>query len=607
MHEGPAPHVARRRLLRYTRVMSRNFRCRLALAACLLAAGFFFFNGIRWGLPSKNVDALLFGDQPVWSGQKILQLGGGWAPKPGSGAEIDPDPLVGRDKPLPLNQTDAQRAQILLRYRLYSYQPDEMLTFRALAGMNPARGKLDPRGYQYGGLWVYGVGGFLQIASALRLIYLTSDLTHYLDHPEDFAKFYVVARLYSVGWGLLGVWAAFTLVRRWVGGWRAPMTAGLCYACLPAVVTMAHEAKPHLPGAVLTLLAILCADSYARRGGARRWMFAGAVCGAAVGMVPTALWSFALLPLMTLFRRLSWGRRVAVTVGAAGVGICVYAATNPYVVIHLIRGDSILAASAANTASFYGVHNLVQGATHTLDVIREGTSWVLALAAVAAAVIRFGIHASRYQKSRAKGRRIRLRPLPWLLAAPVALTLGQLVFFGAGKGMEYGRFALLPDIAVVVAAVVGLARWARTAADSRFTLLYLTLWLSAASAGAKYLQNFIRDAADSPPRILEARRLAQLAGKHPLRVALTAEPAPYSLPPVNLFDWPLVLLPRGATEFDADVLICAVDDPADPPRRPGIFVLPPAYSAPLTPISWAAKPFLIELRKGAEPTTATAQ
>ena len=28
--------------------------------------------------------------------------------------------------------------------------------------------------------------------------------TYYLDHPEAFAKFYVIARLYAVAWAIIG-------------------------------------------------------------------------------------------------------------------------------------------------------------------------------------------------------------------------------------------------------------------------------------------------------------------------------------------------------------------------------------------------------------------
>ncbi len=76
---------------------------------------------------------------------------------------------------------------------------------------------------------------------------------------------------------------------------------------------------------------------------------------------------------------------------------------------------------------------------------------------------------------------------------------------------------------------------------------------------------------------MELRRLAD-AGATTL--AIDAEPAPYTLPPVDLFRWKIVLLPRdSAMQVDADVRIDPVDQIG-------------------APISWAEKPFRIEVRPG---------
>src|SRR5687767_191076 len=124
----------------------------------LVAALVWFLVGIDWGLPSRRADAFLFGDRQPWSGKEILALAGGAGVDPNRGADVDVNPITSRDRPVVLNETDAQRAEIVRRYRLYSYQPDEMITFNALRQMNPGARQFDPKLYQYGGLWVYPVG-----------------------------------------------------------------------------------------------------------------------------------------------------------------------------------------------------------------------------------------------------------------------------------------------------------------------------------------------------------------------------------------------------------------------------------------------------------------
>src|SRR5207244_570896 len=103
-----------------------------------------------------------------WSGARIEQL----APPENDrlGADVDSNPLIDRAHPLVLNQTDSQRAEVIRRYRLFSYHPDEMITFKALATIRRFRG--DPRLYQYGGMWIYPVGALLKLASMAHLVHL---------------------------------------------------------------------------------------------------------------------------------------------------------------------------------------------------------------------------------------------------------------------------------------------------------------------------------------------------------------------------------------------------------------------------------------------------
>src|SRR5438128_839608 len=130
-------------------------------------------------------------------------------------------------------------------------------------------------------------------------------------------KFYVVARLYAALWGIAGVWPVFWIARRWSGRITVAAVAAACYVMMPAVVNMAHEGKPHLPGAVLMLLAVVAAAKYVEDGTLRRAVLTGGLCGAALGMLLSGLVAFVLLPVMVLLRRDAWGRRVKVAVIAA--------------------------------------------------------------------------------------------------------------------------------------------------------------------------------------------------------------------------------------------------------------------------------------------------
>ena len=159
-----------------------------------------------------------------------------------------------------------------------------MITFRSLSRMKPGNGDFDPRLFQYGGLWIYPVGALLKIASMAGIVTLKSDLAYYLDHPEQFGRFYILARLYVVAWGLIGVGVVYAIGKEWTGKIFVGLWAGILFAVMPVVVNMAHEAKPHLPGVVLTLSTVLFAMRYAKTGKRRWWVLTGLACGAAAGI-----------------------------------------------------------------------------------------------------------------------------------------------------------------------------------------------------------------------------------------------------------------------------------------------------------------------------------
>jgi Dolichyl-phosphate-mannose-protein mannosyltransferase len=511
-------------------------------------AAVMFIAGINWGLPGGDVDRFLFGSHPRWSGQQIINLGGGWDESSNLGADVAQHPLDGRDQPIVLNATDAQRAQIIRRYRLYSDQPDEMITFRSLSRMKPSHGDLDPRLFQYGGLWIYPIGVLLKLASLVGIVTLKSDLAYYLDHPEQFGQFYVLARLYAAVWGLFGVGVIYGIGKEWTGKWLVALTAAVLFAVMPVVVSAAHEAKPHLPGTVLTLCAVLCAMRYAKSGQSRWWILTGVTCGAAAGMVLTGVVSFAVLPVMVLLRENSWKRRIGIVAAAAVIGIVFFVLTNPYLPLDYFSHREILQSNLGNSGNMYSPTISFAGFKNAVWLIGEGMSMPLAVAGGLSAIFL-----------------IRRRGLGWLLATPTIVVAIQFLLLAQNKPAEYARFALLLDVmlALAAAAAVGSLRSVGLRTVILLPILYCT-----GAASLRYMANYF--AAGSRPN--GAATLAQL--ERPGRVlAVWSEPAPYCLPAVDLFVWKIVLLPPGG-EVQAEGVSVRPDDSFD-----------------FTPISWSNKPF----------------
>ena len=141
----------------------------------------------------------------------------------------------------------------------------------------------------------------------------------------------------------------------------AGMFAGIGYVLLPVVINMSHEAKPHLPAAVLTLLAIIAAVCYIETSSRRFAILAGALCGASFAMVLTGAMSFILLPAMCFARwrarpPLAASRIKHVTFDLALsslIGAAVYSVTNPFVIIHLLGNRTILESNLGNSQAMY--------------------------------------------------------------------------------------------------------------------------------------------------------------------------------------------------------------------------------------------------------------
>src|SRR5262245_52018749 len=198
------------------------------IAICYLS---FSLWGINWGVYSRQREAFLFPEDCRGSAERVAEVRSGVARVPGSlAADVDPDPLPD-DSLQVLNSDDARTAEVYSRFLLYSAQPDEMITFRALGRMDPSAGKFDPGLYQYGGLFIYPVAALTKLAAMARVV-TVGDEGYFLTHPEDFAHFYLIARGMVVCWGLLAVWGAGA-----IGGLlcdrRGALLSALLFALLP--------------------------------------------------------------------------------------------------------------------------------------------------------------------------------------------------------------------------------------------------------------------------------------------------------------------------------------------------------------------------------------
>ena len=509
-----------------------------------------FLPGLTWGLPSRDADAFLFGDRTPWTGEEIVALLGEFDAGAGS---ADADTVASNENEI-INDTDRERAEIVARYRLYSYQPDEMLTFRALATAAANRG--DPQFYTYGGLFVYPVGVLIKLFQIAGLID-PGGQAFYLDHPEEFARFYIVARLYSVAWAAIGAAVVCVLVRRVTRSNLLGVVAAVTYAFLPVVVVGAHEAKPHLPGAVLALWSVLPAESFVRRGRRRSLLWSGVLCGLATGMVVTMAVSFLILPTAALLR---WRRGVSrpASRGASGssatnpeaprkagrltptlisatlLGIAAFALTNPYLILNLLTNPAAIAGNAGQTAGHYeiSVAGLPQAAAYFDQASFPTGTFLFIVLSVATLFMagRFVAAASRSRRSRDRALFRMLGSLV-LISLPAAAAFGAYLVTAADRPPDHVRFALLAAATLPVLLLTALPLGLRVHGRLPEQLL-LVLPLIVALSGVFVIRRYRSDMHSNTSRFAAAELLQASGSGH---LTLWAAPAPAFVPAFDLW------------------------------------------------------------------------
>ncbi len=540
-----------------------------------------------WGLPSSRNDDLLFGGDPPWEPDRYSLAADVEALRQRSaGADTDLNPVLQRDRLVNLTPDEAARGEILRRYRLYSRQPDEMITLRALQRMNPRRLDFDPRLYQYGGAYVYLVGTVLAGASLAGLLHLTSDAAYYVAQPEGFAGFYVAARSLSLLAGLFTLVAVFRLAAR-AAGRRAGWFAAILTAASPVFITAALEAKPHLPSAALTLWAMLAALDVVRRGRTRDLVRLALSAGGAFAFVLTGI--AALLLYLPLAAYRSVPRRALVW--SAGLAFLVYAATNPYIVKHAAKGGATLESNLGNSFAMYRdqAARAPAGALRVAQLLPEAAGALTPIIGLVSGVLLLR----------------RSRPAA-TVAAPALALLVLALLLGAGKPAEFARFLLLPATVLCVCAATAVMQLARTRPG---LALALAVAILATMKTPAYLTAFATDARGEH----ESRRAAGmfLRGLLPdadATVGVLQEPAPYAVPPLDFARTGVVWLPPTAPpDLDPRTLpewvVFTADDPAVHARDwwidAGSYRLAAQFppQGPFARITWANKPAFVYRRQ----------
>lgn len=290
--------------------------------------------------------------------------------------------LQGQHAPLgdPVNLTavlnQAERDTAWRAYILGSNAVDERYAFSVLSRMNPATLDLNPRRHNYGGSYIYPLGGLLYLQKALGLINVTSDLTYYLEHPDQ------VARMYRTGRGLsalslLGGLMLLGLLGNRLGGRGAATLAMLAYALSSVPFWQALVTKPHLYAACFSFLGLYLLVCFSQEGGRGLLIASAAACGWAMGAsLPAG--AMGLAYPMVLYAPGGW-RWLKDTLLAALVMAAVYLLSNPYVIISPETFAYTLTLHSSGRGFGYGVFGLLKIKEYLHDIFIKAYAFPLGL------------------------------------------------------------------------------------------------------------------------------------------------------------------------------------------------------------------------------------
>lgn len=546
---------------------------------------------LTWGLPTSKYDEFLFGGDPQWEADRYKVDESAEARRERvSGADTDLDPIANSDRIVSLTDDDAARAAILLRYRLYSRQPDEMITFQALQRMNPRQGDFDPRLYQYGGSYIYMIGAALGLSSLFGLTTLTGDASVYLAQPELFARFYVVARVITLLFGGFTLIAVAKLAGRAAGrtaGWIALALT----AASPVFITGVLEAKPHLPSTCLILWAVLSGLDYYSHGRRRDALRMGVQAGFAFGLVLTGLVGALLWPALWIARGRSSAKVMKDLALAGLIAIAVYVATNPYIPYNLLFNRAALTGNLENSTAMYSLGQIPQGVWRVGELMIEGCGLGVPIAGLIGVVLM-----------------IRRWPRRTLAAiAPGVAMLALCAAIGAGKPAEFARFLLLPAILLSIGAGALAAQLGRKHIGWGIAVMLIGV---ATMRTPAYVRSFYLDAEFSnESRHCAAKFLRDGVMLNDL-IGVTQEPAPYAVPPLDFAHANVLLLPTDCptrTELGRlpPALVLTADDSSTFEHawwRPHYDLTASFAAEPrhLSRIAWANKPVFVFQRRASD-------
>ncbi|OQA91407.1 MAG: hypothetical protein BWY26_00989 [Elusimicrobia bacterium ADurb.Bin231] len=326
--------------------MNKTAAAGFAALFCLLFISIYFY-GIRWGIPSKervkyvlngNYAADKFYDIMSESRQEIYSVSGR-SPlgrlNTGGQEKISPvSKISGADK----HGKIFYRGEInilsnfIRPYLLRTNHTDEQMSLNALSVMEPARLDFNPRMFQYGGAYIYGLGAYLGFLHIVKAVKITPDLKYYLKNPDEMGGIFVAGRALNIFFYFASVLAVYFIIKNLYGS-NMGFISSFIFAFCPAVYFQTHIMKPYIQSLFFLILSVMFAlEINKNRYSARNNILCGIFSGLTIGTMP-AYFVF-LFFNMILIMDLKSGKKSNILFTVACAAFIMFAITNPYALLH---------------------------------------------------------------------------------------------------------------------------------------------------------------------------------------------------------------------------------------------------------------------------------
>ncbi len=206
---------------------------------------------------------------------------------------------------------------------------DEYTPLWVLHQMDPRHGDFNPHYSHNPTFFYYQIGVALALASKSGFLSLGNDKASYLQHPEQYARLYLAARLLCVVYGVAMTLLLFFLGRRITASDAGGLLTSLFYAVIPVSAIQCHVIDTSVPGSFWVALSFLwllkSLDTHETK-----WLYGGAL---AAGLSLSTKYTCAPIGLLVMYTAWKLDRRLKPILIALFIAGAAYAIGTPYILL----------------------------------------------------------------------------------------------------------------------------------------------------------------------------------------------------------------------------------------------------------------------------------